>query len=282
MGKRILTAVILIPIVLFLVLRAPVLWLAVAAAVVALLALYEYLALAHGSQAHALSIVTLATAVAFFVAVIIAPALFMLPALTAAAFLLLAVAAFTRPPAEVLPATASSFFGVVYVAFPLATLPLIAAFENGRSLILFLLLVVWTGDIAALYTGRALGRHKLAPKLSPGKTWEGSAGSVIGSLLIAAALYFGLQHVDRLPPLLHPLEIHPLDGPLWYWLLLAVLLNVAAQLGDLLESAIKRGAGVKDSGRLLPGHGGVLDRIDALLLAAPVLWYAQLIQQYFW
>jgi phosphatidate cytidylyltransferase len=281
-GKRILTAVILIPIVLFLVLRAPVLWLAVAAGVVALLALYEYLALALGGEGRGLGIVTLVTAIVFFVAVIIAPALFMLPALTAAAFLLLTVAAFTRPASEVLPATASSFFGVVYIAFPLATLPLIATLENGRSLILFLLLVVWTGDIAALYTGRAIGRHKLAPKLSPGKTWEGSAGSVAGSLIIAALLFFGLQHVDRLPQLLHPLEIHPLDGPLWYWLLLAALLNVAAQLGDLLESAIKRGAGVKDSGRLLPGHGGVLDRIDALLLAAPVLWYAQLIQQYFW
>lgn len=282
MGKRILTAVILIPLVLFLVLRAPVPWLAVAAGVVALLALYEYLALANGGQAHALSIVTLVAAIILFVAVVVDPNLFMLPAVTAAGFILLAVAAFTRPPTEVLSATAGSFFGLVYVAFPLATLPLIATEENGRALLLFLLFVVWTGDIAALYTGRAIGRHKLAPTLSPGKTWEGSIGSILGSLVIAAALFFGLQHVDRLPQLLHPLELHPLDGPLWYWLLLAILLNVAAQLGDLLESAIKRGAGVKDSGRLLPGHGGVLDRIDALLLAASVLWYAQLIQQYFW
>jgi phosphatidate cytidylyltransferase len=281
-GKRILTAVILIPIVLYLVLSASLLWLGVAAGIVALLALYEYLGLAHGGEAHVLSIVTLLLSIGFFVATLIAPALFMLPALTVAAFVLLAVAAFSRRPPDVLSATASSFFGIVYVAFPLATLPLIAMEENGRSQLLFLLLVVWSGDIAALYTGRAIGRHKLAPKLSPGKTWEGSFGSLAGSLAIGAALYVGLQHVDHLPQLLRSLEIHPLDGPLWHWLLLAALLNVAAQLGDLLESALKRGAGVKDSGRLLPGHGGVLDRIDALLLAAPLLWYAQLIQQYSW
>ena len=118
--------------------------------------------------------------------------------------------------------------------------------------------------------------RKLAPKLSPGKTWEGSVASVAGSLLAARGL---LAIADWLTQwgsakLSFPEEI-------WYWMALAVGLNVAAQVGDLVESALKRSVNVKDSGVLVPGHGGVLDRIDALLLAAPVLWYAQVIHQRF-
>jgi phosphatidate cytidylyltransferase len=121
--------------------------------------------------------------------------------------------------------------------------------------------------------GRSFGRHKLAPQISPKKSWEGSAASVVGSLLIAALLV-GLARWSEGTAAL------PYPGPLVRWLGLAVLLNVFAQVGDLVESAIKRGAGVKDSGAMLPGHGGILDRIDALLLAAPALWYAQWIQLY--
>jgi phosphatidate cytidylyltransferase len=140
----------------------------------------------------------------------------------------------------------------------------------------FLLCVVWAGDIAALYVGRAWGRHKLAPSLSPNKTWEGTLGSVAGSLLVTGGLL-------GLAAWLAQWDSAKLSYPedVWYWLVLAVVVNVVAQVGDLAESALKRSAGVKDSGSLLPGHGGVLDRIDALLLAAPVLWYAQLIHQRF-
>ena len=122
----------------------------------------------------------------------------------------------------------------------------------------FLLCVVWAGDTAALYVGRAWGRHKMAPTLSPNKTWEGALGSLAGSLLVAGAL-LGLAE------LLEQWDSAVLSYPddLWYWLVLAVVVNVAAQVGDLAESALKRSAGVKDSGTLLPGHGGVLDRIDA-------------------
>jgi phosphatidate cytidylyltransferase len=141
----------------------------------------------------------------------------------------------------------------------------------------FLLCVVWAGDIAALYVGRAWGRHKLSPKLSPNKTWEGALGSVAGSLLVTGGL-LGLAHLLAAQWNSAVLS-YPED--LGYWLVLAAAVNVAAQVGDLVESALKRSAGVKDSGSLLPGHGGVLDRIDALLLAAPVLWYAQVIHQWF-
>ena len=116
----------------------------------------------------------------------------------------------------------------------------------------------------------------MAPALSPNKTWEGTLGSVAGSLMAAGAL-LGLAH------LLQSWESTRLSFPetIWFWLVLALIVNVAAQVGDLAESALKRSAGVKDSGTLLPGHGGVLDRVDALLLAAPVLWYAQIIHQRF-
>jgi phosphatidate cytidylyltransferase len=156
------------------------------------------------------------------------------------------------------------------------TIPLIWAQEHGPSLLLLLFCVVWAGDTVALYVGRSLGRHRLAPKLSPGKTWEGSLGSVAGSLLVTVLLILLAEWMGR-----HSLAGLSYDGSWTHWLVLAVVLNVAAQVGDLVESALKRGANVKDSGSLLPGHGGVLDRIDALLLAAPVLWYAQLVQQSF-
>ena len=148
--------------------------------------------------------------------------------------------------------------------------------EDGPALVLFLLVCVWAGDIAALYIGRAFGRRKLAPRLSPGKTWIGSIASIAGSL-IAASLVVVISNllIARGNTALH------IAQPLWQSLLLAAILNIAAQLGDLLESAIKRGAGVKDSGTLLPGHGGILDRIDALLIAAPVLWFVLLLKDYY-
>jgi phosphatidate cytidylyltransferase len=198
------------------------------------------------------------------------PAL-ILPAIGFCSLVLLVVCSFGSPLARVLRDAAFSVFGLLYCGLTLVTLPLVWVQQDGPSLLVYLFCIVWTGDTAALYVGRNLGRKKLAPRISPQKTWEGSAASLAGSLLIAAALIA----VSRSYGALH------FAGPLAYWLILAVVLNLSAQVGDLVESAIKRGAGVKDSGALLPGHGGILDRIDALLLAAPALWYAQWIQQYF-
>jgi phosphatidate cytidylyltransferase len=171
----------------------------------------------------------------------------------------------------------ASIFCLLYIGFTLIALPSLREESNGSSLVVFLLFAVWAGDIAALYVGRAWGRHKMAPTLSPNKTWEGALGSVVGSLLVTGGL-LGLAHLfaaqwDKVW-LSYPEDLN-------YWLTLAFVVNGAAQVGDLVESALKRSAGVKDSGSLLPGHGGVLDRIDALLIAAPVLWYALVIQHWF-
>src|ERR1700677_497027 len=171
----------------------------------------------------------------------------------------------------------------------LIALPTLREQANGPSLVVFLLFVVWAGDTAAYYAGRAWGRHKMAPSLSPGKTWEGAIASVAGSVLVAAALV-ALATVMQEPSnsavlswleRVFPSAVLAYPDEIWYWLGLAAIINVAGQVGDLAESALKRSAGVKDSGNLLPGHGGVLDRIDALLLAGPVLWYAQVIHQRF-
>ena len=160
--------------------------------------------------------------------------------------------------------------------YPLTLLPLIKAHEDGTGLLLFLFVCVWMGDIFALYIGKNFGKRKLAPRLSPNKTWEGSIASILGSVGCGMALYYaGLS----LATVRGYTTLH-ISWPAWQMVLLAILLNIAAQVGDLLESAIKRGAGVKDSGTLLPGHGGILDRIDALLLAAPVLWYTLLLKDW--
>jgi phosphatidate cytidylyltransferase len=123
--------------------------------------------------------------------------------------------------------------------------------------ILFALAINWVGDIAAFYVGRTFGKHKLSPRVSPGKSWEGAIGSVVGAMVFGVAMQnqFALN-----------ISVSEIIG-------LSVLCNIAGQLGDLAESALKRGAGLKDSGTLLPGHGGFLDRLDSSLFTMPVVYY---------
>ena len=185
-------------------------------------------------------------------------------------------ATFRSPLDRVLPETAAGAMLLVYIAYPLSLIPRILAVENGTAYLLFLFVCVWCGDIAALYVGKSLGRRKLAPAISPNKTWEGAIASVGGSVVFGLGLILLGDWFES-----HGSSFTRLSTaePWWHFLLLAILLNVAAQVGDLAESAIKRGVGVKDSGTLLPGHGGVLDRVDALLFAAPVLWFVVVIRE---
>jgi phosphatidate cytidylyltransferase len=145
--------------------------------------------------------------------------------------------------------------GLLYVAIAGASLLWLRADPvSGRADVLFLLLIVWAGDIGAYLVGRCIGGPRLAPRISPGKTWSGA----IGGLLAAVAT--GL------------LAARFLAAPvaLWQPMLIAVLLSIVAQAGDLLESLVKRVLAVKDSGNLIPGHGGLFDRLDGVLAAAPV------------
>jgi len=273
--KRVLTALVLVPLVLLLVLKGPYWLITPIVGAVAELALWEYLALADAASAKTPRIASVLAVAALFVVTYWRPEL-LTPLLGGITLALLIVCAFRSPLKQVLPDTAFAVFGVLYIGLSLTTLPLLSQQDNGPSLLIFLFLVVWAGDIAALYIGRTWGRKKLAPAISPGKSWEGSVASMAGSLAVTGLLLWLSTFLQA-----HGIADLSYPGSLLHWLALAAILNVAAQVGDLVESALKRGAGVKDSGSLLPGHGGVLDRIDALLIAAPVLWYALIIQQSF-
>lgn len=273
--KRILTAAVLIPLVLCLVFFAPYWLFMIVVAGVSAMAAWECIGLAErvGSQPPR---------VAFLVALLLLFAgSYQWPDRVAMLFGILCVSlliycTFSRPAERVMVDATACIFSLFYVGLTLLALPFLREEPSGPSILAFLFCVVWAGDIVALYVGRYLGRHKMAPGLSPKKTWEGAMGSVAGSLLAAGGLLALAHNMQSL----NSVVLSYPDG-IWYWLLIAVVVNVAAQVGDLAESALKRSAGVKDSGNLLPGHGGMLDRIDALLLAAPVLWYAQVIHQMF-
>ncbi len=210
---------------------------------------------------------------------------------------MLAVSLRRDPLSGALAEAAISYMLLPYVGFTLALFPVLRAWRNGPLLLLYLMLLVWCGDIAAFYVGRAFGRHKLAPRISPGKTWEGTVASVLAAIAVGVVLFHYMNPIAgalRVAHLLRPTgyafprsiaNIHPTVrvAPLWLVALFAAVVNIAAQFGDLVESALKRGAGVKDSGGLLPGHGGVLDRIDALLFALPVgfIFYVVGLSRYF-
>lgn len=288
--KRVATAVVLIPIVVLLVLRAPVPVLAAVAALVALLTVQELLKLTEAYGVHPFRRTTYILVALFFLLLAINPgndkpllstAIFVYTLGFAAAiapFIFLVVGMRSVELSRAFPAAAASVFAFTYIALPLGFLVQIREQWAGAFLLLYLLLLVWAGDIFAYFVGRTLGRHLMSPRISPKKTWEGALASLIASLVVGMLLYNYALPIST--ALLNAHLIEKRDGffalqkpPLWPTLLLSAAINVAAQLGDLIESLIKRGAGVKDSGSLLPGHGGMLDRVDALLFAAPVLWY---------
>lgn len=259
MIRRILTAAVLLPVVLALVLWAPAWLFLLGVLLFGLPAIWEYLELAgRAGSAPARLPLYLATVGVLGVAGYFPRQL--LPVIVGSSLLLFLFSLIGRQmTAEVLPASAASAFGLLYIAVPFALLLDLRGAEQGRWVVLYLLLLVWVGDAAAYFVGGALGRHKLAPRLSPGKTIEGTAASLVATLLVGYWLFRSWPSAFGF-------------GPMHAWLL-PLLVNLAAQLGDLGESALKRSAGVKDSSALFPGHGGVLDRVDSLLFAVPVVWY---------
>ncbi len=278
----------LIPIVLVLILRAPVWSLAIVAGAVALLTIHEFLKLTESYGVQPMPLPTYILTAAFFVILgistrtpLVSTGQFLVVLAFAAAiapFLFLTRAMRGQDLRAGYPAAAASVFAFMYIALPMGMLVQLRQQWAGAFYLLYLLLVVWAGDIFAYFVGKSIGRHLMAPRISPKKTWEGAVASVVASVAVGCALFYyalplssfllraGL--IERRDGLL-ALE-RPAMGPI---ILLTIVLNIAAQLGDLVESLIKRGAGVKDSGAILPGHGGMLDRIDAMLFAAPVLWY---------
>jgi phosphatidate cytidylyltransferase len=247
--KRVFTALLLIPVFVYVVLWAPhLLFLAVLAAV-ALLCYREYARVAGAYGFGEMGPVGYAAGLAVLL-IPQEPALLV----TLIALLALSLSLSAGELAKGLPRAALLFLGVVYIFGVWRTaIPLRA---RSPHWLLFVLSLTWIGDAAAYYLGRRFGRHKMAPRVSPAKSWEGAAASLVASVAFAAL------YVPRFIP----------GVPLWVAMLLGAAANVAGQIGDLAESALKRGAGVKDSGHMLPGHGGWLDRVDSALFAMPVLW----------
>jgi phosphatidate cytidylyltransferase len=275
---RVLTALVLMPVAIAIVLFTPTWAVAIAVAVLTVLALWEYFALgdAIGHRAYRLWTVFCALLVIYvqwnatpnvgqYVSYVLfgserfprneTPHSFLVFFLFVLGLTVLTL--FTRRPlVESLPAVGISSSALLLVAFPLSFAVRVQGIPfSGPKLLLFVLAITWAADTVAYFAGRAFGKHPLAPHISPKKTWEGSIAGLVGSLLVAYAFHYWLTI------------------PVPHLVAMAVVGNIAGQMGDLLESACKRSAGVKDSGGLLPGHGGILDRIDALILCIPAIWF---------
>ncbi|HHG74989.1 MAG TPA: phosphatidate cytidylyltransferase [Persephonella sp.] len=172
--------------------------------------------------------------------------LFLQPVLTV--FLIFLIGFYTAHRVYSLDTLTASVFGLSYGVFFISSLALLH--EQNKYLVFVLFATVWAGDTMAYFTGKAIGKHKLAPRLSPKKTWEGAFGSVIGSVLAGGLTAYFFNIPEAVIPVLAS--------------------SVLMQIGDLFESFLKRQVGEKDSSHLIPGHGGILDRIDALIFASAV------------
>ena len=272
-GTRVLTGTILIPIVVAAIWWGPTWLVAILAGAVSIVALHEFFAITPGTGLVALRLWSFVAAGAIMVqqwyaarqanVTDLGQLLDHSPRINLEFALFLAVLGFAvvalgegNSLHEVLPTLSIGAAGLIFIALPFsAVIRLHGVGAIGPRLLLFTVVLVWVGDTAAYFVGRSIGKRKLAPHISPNKTWAGAIANFIGSLAVAAV--FG--HWNQIPPA--------------HMLAMGTAGSVAGQIGDLFESAWKRSTGVKDSGTILPGHGGMLDRIDALILAAPAVWY---------
>ena len=259
---RIITALVALPVLVASILVSQLAPLFVALALFAMsAALYEFWWLARKREMKPDVIVGFTAAAALFVAFYfneLPLVLLILPAFVVVAMAaeMLRGAPFERMIASI----GATVLGVMYVALLGGHLVAVRtgfAPERAADLLSFFFLVIMGSDVGAYYTGRSLGRRKLAPTVSPGKTWEGAAGGMLASLFAAVIAHFWFFR----------------ELPLKIALPLAAAMNVLGVVGDLTESALKRGAGAKDAANILPGHGGLLDRLDSLLFNAPLLYY---------
>ena len=267
--SRILTAVVLLP---FLIASILISWLeplfVFLAATAMVLALYEFYLLAKKRDLKPDPVAMfLGTAALFTVFFFDRPGrLLDLVLLTQLIIIVLTAASLIAatlrgaPFEKMLASTGATVLGVLYIGLLGSHLVAVrTGFDQPLAayLLSFFFLVIMGADTGAFYVGRAIGKHKLAPTISPGKTWEGVAGGLAAGLIMAAVSHYWFFH----------------ELPLKWILPLAAVMVVIGILGDLTESAIKRGAGAKDAAKLLPGHGGVLDRLDSLLFNAPLIYY---------
>jgi phosphatidate cytidylyltransferase len=255
--RRIYTVLVLAPLLYAVIRYLPPLAFSGVVVLAGALALFEFYRLCFSNRSHSW---LMGIGLAGFAAVILGahrPEI-IVPSLLAALVIIISVPLFSRTPLEQsLRDGAMTLFGVLYLGLTLGPLSMTRLLPQGEWLIFFLLLVTWASDTGAYYVGTVYGRHRLAPTISPKKTVEGFVGGLIAAIIVAYAVRWWF-----LP------ELSGLDC-----LVLAILLTITGLWGDLTESAMKRGGGIKDSGGILPGHGGMLDRLDSLLFAAPAFYY---------
>jgi phosphatidate cytidylyltransferase len=255
---RELTALALAPLAVWLVGWAPPLVFDSAIAVISVLALYEFLVLGT-KKGYDIPVILCLLISLFITAAFVLPTVSVEMGMFASLLVIPATYVFrTKGKIEdALPSSAIAVFGTMYVGMLAGSMiRLRNDFPEGPKLVFFLTLVVWLGDAGAYYTGRKFGRRKLAPRISPKKTVEGLIGGIIMSVITATVIHFTFF---REFPLLHAIAM-------------GIVLSISGVIGDLAESMWKRSAAVKDSGTLIPGHGGFLDRFDSIFFTAPILY----------
>jgi phosphatidate cytidylyltransferase len=264
--KRLLTALIALPILIASILIPQLWWLFVALAAGAMiLGLWEFYHLARRLKIKADIVAGFVASMALFTVSLYDDLIFHLVVsqfviIVLTAGVLISAALRHIEFEKMISSAGATILGVLYVSF-LGTylVSLRVGFRHSLSshLLIFFFMVLMGGDAGAYYTGRSFGKRKLAPKISPGKTWEGVVGGVVAALSMATLAHYWFFR----------------ELPLKWMLPLAFVMTVVGILGDLTESALKRGAGAKDAANILPGHGGILDRLDSLLFNAPLIYY---------
>jgi phosphatidate cytidylyltransferase len=258
--KRWLTGIICVPILVFMIGFGPRWLFYMLLCAAALVGLWEFYNISAPKLSPYIKWINSLLVLALFLAAYMRQAMLLPGIIVLLAFFPMALQVFTYSGAnhkETATSSMAAILGPVYAALPLVLLMFIDMRPQGHLWIFFLLAVVFACDTGAFYFGKTFGKHKLHRRVSPGKTWEGAIGGLFSSLL--AAMLF-LKFID----------LHPFNVTL---VLMVLTLAIASQIGDLAESVIKRDQGVKDSGNILPGHGGILDRIDGLLFAIPILFF---------
>lgn len=260
---RWLTALILTPFLLWAIIKGSIVLFAALVSVVSIFAIHEYLGIICANDAEPISHTTRIFAYTACPVLVMAACLgswsvlFFILALNMMALCVFVLARFSAFP-HIFDLVARQMLGIVYIPLSLALLVFVRSTEGGALWVIWFLVVCFANDTGALYVGTFKGKHKLAPKISPNKTIEGAVGGL--AISITAGLVFNLIFFHDIAL---ALECIPC----------AVCIAVAAQVGDLFESAMKRVGHIKDSGKILPGHGGMLDRIDGVLLAVPVFYF---------
>ncbi len=257
--KRLLSAIILIPIVVVVTLYAPAIWFTSVVSLLILATIKECNAIIAGGSRGAWSWLPIFMASALPFLYLFDGGMEGLSRYLSGAVLILFIAAMVSSKDLKIASewVRSTIFSIIYIALPFSLLALLAVADNGRLWILFILLLVWSNDTFAFCTGKLIGRHKLSPNISPGKSIEGAAGGLLGGVVVILIFNHYCALGLELPTAIA----------------LALVLGVLSILGDLFESLIKRGSDVKDSGSLIPGHGGILDRVDSMVFVVPALYY---------